>query len=93
MATKKLIPYSVYLPEEHHKKLKKYAKDRKASELIRDAIGMLCDETDVFTTGYNKGIKDAAKVIYNCEEAQMIAIKGRDLGDVLAERIEELEKK
>jgi hypothetical protein len=92
MEPKKLVPYSVYLPEEHHKKLKKFAKNRKASELIRDAIGMLVDGTDVYTSGYNKAIKDASKVIYNCDEAQMIAVKGRDLGVVLSERIEELAK-
>ena len=90
---KKLIPYSVYLPIEHHLKLKEFAKDRKASELIRDSIGMLVDGKDVFTTGYNKAIKDAAKVIYDCEEAQMIAIKGVDLGYILSEKIQELEKK
>jgi len=92
MDTKKLIPYSVYLPLEHHQKLKELAKQRKASVLIRNAIGMLVDGTDAFTTGYNVGIQDAAKVIYECEEAQMIAIKGKDLGVVLSERIEELKK-
>ena len=92
MDTKKLIPYSVYLPLEHHNKLKELAKQRKASVLIRNAIGMLVDGTDAFTTGYNVGIQDAAKVIYNCEEAQMIAIKGKDLGVVLSERIEELKR-
>jgi hypothetical protein len=93
MDTKKLVPYSVYLPLEHHTKLKELAKERKASELIRDAIGMLVDGTNVFRTGYNKGIKDAAKIIYDCEEAQMIAIKGKDLGVVLSDRIKELEVK
>ena len=92
MYTKKLIPYSVYLPLEHHQKLKELAKQRKASVLIRNAIGMLVDGTDAFTTGYNVGIQDAAKVIYDCEEAQMIAIKGKDLGVVLSERIEELKR-
>jgi predicted DNA-binding protein len=92
MDTKKLIPYSVYLPLEHHQKLKELAKQRKASVLIRNAIGMLVDGTDAFTTGYNVGIQDAAKVIYDCEEAQMIAIKGKDLGVVLSERIEELKR-
>ena len=92
MDTKKLIPYSVYLPLEYHAKLKELAKERKASVLIRNAIGMLVDGTDAFTTGYNVGIQDAAKVIYECEEAQMIAIKGKDLGVVLSERIEELKR-
>ena len=40
MDTKKLVPYSVYLPLEMHVKLKKAAKQRKASQLIRDAITM-----------------------------------------------------
>jgi hypothetical protein len=91
MEPKKLIPYSVYLPEDHHIKLKEFAKERKASELIRNAIGMLVDGTDVYTSGYNKAINDAAKVIYDCEEAQMIAVKGKDLGVILSERIAELE--
>jgi hypothetical protein len=77
---------------EYHNKLKELAKERKASILIRNAIGMLVDGTDAFTTGYNVGIQDAAKVIYECEEAQMIAIKGKDLGVVLSERIQELKK-
>ena len=93
MDTKKLIPYSVYLPLEHHNKLKELAKQRKASVLIRNAIGMLVDGTDAFTTGYNVGIQDAAKVIYECEEAQMIAIKGKDIGSILTEQIESLEIK
>ena len=92
METKKLIPYSVYLPEEHHKALKKAAKNRKASELIRDAIQMILDGGKPFNSGYNQGIRDAAKVIYDCKEAQMIAVKGRDLGDVLSEKIEALAK-
>jgi hypothetical protein len=93
MGTKKLVPYSVYISEEHHNKLKELAKERKASVLIRDAIGMLMNGNDVFKTGYNKAIKDAAKVIYECQEAQMIAIKGKDMGVVLSERITDLEMK
>ena len=54
MESKKLIPYSVYLPPEHHKMLKKAAKERKASSLVRDAIVMLLDGGDVFKSGYNK---------------------------------------
>lgn len=93
METKKLIPYSVYLPVEQHEKLKLAAKDRKAASLVRSAITMILDGNDAFTSGYNKGIKDAAKVVYDCEEAQMIAIKGKDLGAILAEKIDLLETK
>jgi predicted DNA-binding protein len=90
---RKLIPYSVYLPIELYKKLKKLAKERKAASLIRDAIAMMLDGNDAYTSGYNKACKDAAKLIYDCEEAQMIAIKGKDLGSILTEKIESLEIK
>ena len=93
MEQKKLVPYSVYLPVEQFDKLKAAAKDRKAASIVRDAIAMMLDGTDLFTSGYNKGIKDAAKMVYDCEEAQMIAIKGKDLGALLAEKIDLLEMK
>ena len=90
---KKLVPYSVYLPVEHYLKLKEVAKDRKASVLIRDAIAMILDGGDAYNSGYNKAIRDAAKIVYDCPEAQMVAVKGRDIGDILSERINELEIK
>lgn len=90
METKKLIPYSVYLPPEHYKKLKAAAKTRKASSMVRDAIAIIIEGNDTFKSGYNKGLKDAAKVVYDNEQAQMVAIKGKDLGSVLTEQIESL---
>jgi len=93
MAAKNLIPYSVYLPENLFLKLKELAKDRKASVLIRDAIAMIIDGNDAYTSGYNKGLKDAGNVVYECPEAQMVAIKGKDLGAILTERIDALEMK
>jgi hypothetical protein len=89
---KRLIPYSVYLPAEHYARLKAMAKNRQASGMVRDAVVMMLDGNDAFVSGYKKGIKDAAKVVYECEEAQMVAVKGRDLGAILTERIKELEK-
>ena len=86
-ARKKLIPYSVYLPPEYYAKIKEAAKDRKASGIVRDAILLMLDGGDAYKSGYNKGIKDAAQVVYECEEAQMVAIKGRDMGAVLTEQI------
>lgn len=93
MGAKNLVPYSVYLPAEMHARLKEEAKNRKASVLIRDAISMIIEGNDAYTSGYNKAIKDAAQLVYDCEEAQMIAIKGKDLGSILTERIELLEIK
>jgi hypothetical protein len=93
METKKLIPYSVYLPVDMHSKLKELAKERKAAGIVRDAITMILDGNDEYTSGYNKAIKDAAKVVYENEHAQMIAIKGKDLGAILTEQIDLLEIK
>ena len=93
METKKLIPYSVYLPVDMHSKLKELAKERKAAGIVRDAITMILDGNDEYTSGYNKAIKDAAKVVYENEHAQMIAIKGKDLGAILKEQIDLLEIK
>jgi len=93
MDAKKLVPYSVYLPQEHYLKLKEAAKDRKASVLIRDAIAMILDGGDAYNSGYNKAVRDAAQLVYDCSEAQMIAIKGKDLGSILTEKIEALEIK
>lgn len=93
METKKLVPYSVYLPVEHYKKLKAAAKNRKASELIRDAVIMMIGGLDLYNSGYNKGVADAAKLVYESDEAQMVVIKGKDLGALLAEKIDLLEIK
>jgi hypothetical protein len=73
-------------------RLKAMAKERKASGMVRDAIVMMLDGNDAFVSGYKKGIKDAAQVVYECEEAQMVAVKGKDLGAILTDRIKELEK-
>jgi hypothetical protein len=89
---KKLIPYSVYLPAEYVNKLKDLAKERKASELIRNAVMMIIDAHDAYTAGYNQGLEDAAQVVYDCPEAQMVAVKGKDLGAHLCELMRELKQ-
>ena len=93
METKNLVPYSVYLPRQYHDKLKELAKTRRASAMIRDAITLIMDGNDVYKSAYNKGISDAAKVVYDSEEAQMVAVKGRDLGATLTDQIKALEMK
>ena len=87
---KKLVPYSVYVPPDLYRKLKAAAKKRKAAAMVRDAMRMIVDGSDAYTAGYNKGLKDAAKVVYDNQEAQMIAVRGKDLGSILTEQIEML---
>lgn len=89
---KRLVPYSVYIPRELHNRIKQLAKKRQASSMIRDAIQMLLEGNDAYRAGYRKGIEDSAKVVYDCPEAQMVAVKGRDVGALLKEQIEALIK-
>ena len=91
METDKLIPYSVYLPSELHKKLKALAKDRKASELIRNAIQMIIDGNTAYNSGYNKALKDTVKVINTNESAITISVHGILIADNLISDIKTLE--
>lgn len=89
----KLVPYSVYLPREYHDKIKEYAKNRKASGLVRDAICMIIDGNDAYKSGYNKAIRDAVKVVDSCNAIKPYAFNGTFLNDILADQLIELEKK
>jgi hypothetical protein len=88
---KNLVPYSIYLPAIYHQRLRDAAKERKASSIVRDAVIMMLDGGDVYKSGYNKGIKDASDVVYQCKEAQMISVNKKDIGVILAEKIDLLE--
>lgn len=91
METNKLIPYSVYLPADLHKKLKSLAKDRKASELIRNAIQMIIEGNAAYNSGYNKALKDTIKVINTNESAVSISVHGITIADNLISDIKTLE--
>jgi len=88
---KKLIPYSVYLPAEYHDKIKELAQERKASSTVRDAIQMILDGNDSYKAGYSKALKDCVKIVDNCKEIEIIAIRGKYLNDILIEQIEQLQ--
>lgn len=93
MEERKLIPFSFYLPRDQHNKLKELARGRKASTLVREAVTMVLEgHNDNFRAGYNQGIRDAAKVVFDCKEAQMVAVRGRDIGAILSDQINELIK-
>jgi hypothetical protein len=92
VSPKKLVPYSVYLPVEYYNKIKDFAKDRKASGMVRDAIIMSIEGGDAFTSGYKKGLRDAVTAVDNCKEIEVIAINGKYLADILAEQINAMEQ-
>ena len=88
METKRLIPYSVHLPEEIYKKLKAAAGQRKASALVRDAITLIIEGDDAFNGGYNKGIRDAMSLVKNDSIANRLGIDDTTVSAHLCNQLE-----
>ena len=87
METKRLIPYSVHLPEDIHKKLKAAAGERKASALVRDAITLIIEGDDSFNGGYNKAIRDVIGILHEDQWCTAVGIEGQSLAYYLEEQI------
>ena len=85
---KKLVPYSVYLPVEHYEKIRVLASQRKASAMVRDAIGMILDGNDAYKAGYNKALRDCVVRVNEVKEIEHIAVQGKYLSTLLSEEIE-----
>ena len=83
MESKKLIPYSVHLPEDIYKKLKAAAGERKASALVRDAITLIIEGDDTFNGGYNKAIRDVIATLHEEDWCKTLGIGGQSLGEYL----------
>jgi hypothetical protein len=90
MEAKRLIPYSVHLPEDVYLKLKEAAGNRKASALVRDAITLIVEGDDEFNGGYNKGVRDCIRLIQQNELCKAISYYDDTLAKILSEQIEEL---
>ena len=90
MEAKRLIPYSVHLREDIYTKLKAAAGERKASSLVRDAITMIIEGDDAHTSGYNKGLQDAIKIINGNSTIAGLVINGTNVPKTLAESIKGL---
>lgn len=92
MSDEFLKPYSIYLPQSLINQLKKLSKARKASAFIRDALITAFEKTDEFTSGYNKGLRDAAKVVKDTKEASSLLVGNERLSDILVGNIGMLEQ-
>jgi hypothetical protein len=90
MEAKRLIPYSVHLREDIYTKLKAAAGERKASALVRDAITMIIEGDDAYTSGYNKALLDAIKVINANSAVTGLVINGTNVPKTLVESIKSL---
>jgi hypothetical protein len=87
METKRLIPYSVHLPEEIYKKLKVAAGERKASALVRDAITLIIEGDDSFNGGYNKALRDVVSALHEDQWCKVLGIEGQSLAYYLDDLI------
>ena len=92
MTDELLKPYSIYLPQSLINRLKDLSKSRRASAFIRDALLVAFDSGNEFTTGYNKGLRDACKLIKDTKEASILLIGNERLSDILVENIGMLEQ-
>lgn len=92
MTDELLKPYSIYLPQSLINKLKNLSKSRRASAFIRDALLVAMDNSDEFNSGYNKGLRDACKIIKDTKEASSLLIGNDRLSDILIQNIEMLEQ-
>ena len=90
METKRLIPYSVHLREDIYTKLKAAAGERKASALVRDAITMIIEGDDAHTSGYNKGLQDAIKIINSNSAIAGLVINGTNVPKTLIDSVKSL---
>lgn len=89
---KNMKPFSLYLPVEYHNMLLDYSRQRKASEVVREAIVSYLNGGDMFVAGYNKALKDAVAVVKGCKEIEVIAVNGKYLDVLLADQIQALER-
>jgi hypothetical protein len=90
MESKRLIPYSVHLPEEIYKKLKAAAGERKASALVRDAITIIVNGDDEFNGGYNKAVSDVINMIKDDSICSRISVDGNTIADHLGGQLQEM---
>lgn len=89
---KRLIPYSVHLPEHIFNALKSAAGNRKAASLVRDAITNLIEGGDLYKRGYIAAVRDCTNKIQKNKLCQSIAVDGDVISDVLVNELNALNK-
>jgi len=87
---KRLVPYSVHLREDIYLKLKEFAKDRKATALVRDAITMIVEGDDAFNGGYNKAVRDIMAVIDQDQWCKAIGVDQITITEHLNKTLEQM---
>lgn len=89
---RKMVPYSLYLPEDQRDALRKYSEQRQGAEMVRNAIGVMLKGGSEFDGGYNKALEDVIKVIDGVKEIECIAVNGKYLNDLLADAVKGMKR-
>lgn len=87
---KRLIPYSVHLREDIYLKLKEFAKERKATALVRDAITMIVEGDDSFNGGYNKAVRDMIAALHQDQLCKSLSMEGVTIADRLTKQLHQM---
>lgn len=59
----KLVPYTVHLPADLHKRLKEAAGERRAAALVREALTLYLGEQTPYRAGVSAGLRQAKEEI------------------------------
>jgi predicted transcriptional regulator len=89
----KLIPYSIHLKPEIYSKIKEAAGERRASEVIRNAITMYLQNEESYMAGFNDGYNRASEEIRHHPVAQSIGWRGEQLSELLSNFLQKDEVK
>ena len=92
MEKSNLTPYCINIASEDLKKIKKNAGARMTSAFIRDAVSAALDNNDGFTSGYNKGIRDACEMVKSLQPLSGWSLHGEPISDMICDRLEGMEK-
>jgi predicted DNA-binding protein len=92
METKRMIPFSVYLPSDMHQAMTEIAKGRKASSMVREAISMLINDMDVYDSAYNNALGDVAHQIEQDSLLSSISCDGENLAKRVVNTINLLQR-
>lgn len=89
---KRLIPYSVHLPEDVFLLVKQAAGERKAAGMVREAIVSFVHKRDMHDKGFEAGIDAAIKRINASRVASDFSYKGETLAAMLTRELQSLTK-
>lgn len=89
---KRLIPYSVHLPEDVFNLIKQAAGERKASGMVREAIVSFVGKRDLFDKGYQAGIQAAIKKVSSNKLANSLSYDNVSVAEVLSNDLQKLIK-